>query len=404
MDWSIRKKIIHTAIPCLFAFLITFGTSVSGPALPSLMADFNISQTTAVLSTTVYTEGLAVGPLLFAPLSEIYGRRWVYIGASTCLLAFGAGAGAARTFVTFLVCRFCKKRGAALLIFLLVSFLAPCVAPITASYALHAHHEDWRWTQWLILMAGLPIWLLTLSMQETGEAGLKDQKGPRRRALLIRSFSLPFRLIYSDTITLLLSIHTAFAYGVVFSFLMSFKYILTSQYHFDSQEASMSYLSLVLGYVLAIALCVLMERISGATDCPEKALYGSIAGGILLLLGEIWYALAARLEARWSVLVAAGISVGSGAFALFTCPLANNPSAVIAANGAFRYTFGAVFPLFTVQMYERLGTAWASSVFAFLSLVFVPIPLVLCKYGGRLRRSLTVTQPPKAIEGSEEPI
>jgi hypothetical protein len=31
------------------------------------------------------------------------------------------------------------------------------------------------------------------------------------------------------------------------------------------------------------------------------------------------YALAARLEARWPILVAAGISVGFGAFALFVC-------------------------------------------------------------------------------------
>lgn len=275
------------------------------------MADFNISQTTAVLSTTVYTQGLAVGPLLLAPLSEVYGRRSVYIGASTCLLAFCAGAGAAQTFVAFIVCRFLggclgsvgiaigggtladlwpvgEKRGAALLVFLLVSFLAPCVAPITASYALEAHHEDWRWTQWLILMVGLPIWLLTLSMQETGEEGLKNQKEPGRRALLIRSVSLPFRLIYSDRITLLLSIHTAFGYGVVFSFLMSFKYVLTSQYHFNNREASLSYLSLVLGYVLAIMLCASIDRISGGTGCPEKALYGSVAGGILLLLGEIW--------------------------------------------------------------------------------------------------------------------
>lgn len=88
----------------------------------------------------------------------------------------------------------------------------------------------------------------------------------------------------------------------------------------------------------------------------------------------------------------------------WTCHLTNNPSAVIAANGALRYTFGAIFPLFTVQMYERLGTAWASGAFALLSLLFVPIPIVLCKYGERLRRSQAATQSPKAIEGSEAPI
>ncbi|OLN83351.1 Polyamine transporter 4-like protein 3 [Colletotrichum chlorophyti] len=59
---------------------------------------------------------------------------------------------------------------------------------------------------------------------------------------------------------------------------------------------------------------------------------------------------------------------------------------VIRANGILRYTFGAVFPLFTVDMYEDLGVHWAGSVFAFLSLLLMPIPWLLLKYGSRLRQ------------------
>jgi hypothetical protein len=43
----------------------------------------------------------------------------------------------------------------------------------------------------------------------------------------------------------------------------------------------------------------------------------------------------------------------------------------IAANGVSRYTLGAVFPLFTLQMYEKLGTTWASCLFAIISCVLV---------------------------------
>ncbi|KAL4862111.1 hypothetical protein BDV12DRAFT_190646 [Aspergillus spectabilis] len=429
INWSTPKKILHTTIPCLFAFLITFGTSVSGPALPALMAEFEIGQTTALLSITLYTEGLAVGPLLFAPLSEIYGRRWVYIGASTCLLTFGAGAGAAQTFTTFLVCRFLsgclgsvgiaigggtladlwpvgKKRGAALLFFLLVSFLAPCVAPVAASYTLAAHNRNWRWTQWLMVILGLPIWLLTLLMQETGEAALISQTERQRRTFSFRSILFPVRLLCSDMIVLLLSIHTAFGYGVIFSFFLSFKYVLVSEYQFDEQEASLSYLSLISGYIFAIILCIMIERISDAAECPEKQLYSSIAGGVLLLVGEIWYALAAHFEAGWPILIAAGVPVGSGAFMLFLSAIlyisriyrADVVSSAIAANGALRYTLGAAFPLFTMQMYEKLGAAWASGIFAFLSLLLMPIPLLLFKYGGHLGRSKTVAQFRRAIE------
>ncbi|KAL6705054.1 hypothetical protein ACN47E_007313 [Coniothyrium glycines] len=57
----------------------------------------------------------------------------------------------------------------------------------------------------------------------------------------------------------------------------------------------------------------------------------------------------------------------------------------MAANGIARYTLGAVFPLFTVQMYEALGIAWATSLLGFLSLVMIPIPYLFFKFGGSVR-------------------
>lgn len=61
-------------------------------------------------------------------------------------------------------------------------------------------------------------------------------------------------------------------------------------------------------------------------------------------------------------------------------------ASALAANGCIRYMLGAVFPLFTIQMYQNLGIHWAGSVFAFLSLALLPIPWVLFKYGARLRQ------------------
>jgi hypothetical protein len=57
----------------------------------------------------------------------------------------------------------------------------------------------------------------------------------------------------------------------------------------------------------------------------------------------------------------------------------------IAANGVLRYSLGAVFPLFTIQMYQSLGPHWAGSVFAFISLLLMPIPWLLFRFGHKLR-------------------
>lgn len=37
-------------------------------------------------------------------------------------------------------------------------------------------------------------------------------------------------------------------------------------------------------------------------------------------------------------------------------------------------------------MFNRLGIGWGNSLLAFLSIVFIPIPFVLVRYGEKLRR------------------
>jgi hypothetical protein len=60
-------------------------------------------------------------------------------------------------------------------------------------------------------------------------------------------------------------------------------------------------------------------------------------------------------------------------------------ASAFAANGLLRYLLGAVFPLFALQMYEKLGTGWATSLLAFIAVVLMPIPWVLFKFGRSIR-------------------
>lgn len=57
-----------------------------------------------------------------------------------------------------------------------------------------------------------------------------------------------------------------------------------------------------------------------------------------------------------------------------------------AVDVAMRYTFSSVFPLFTIQMVDRIGFDWTISLCAFVLLALVPVPIVLQKYGASLRQ------------------
>jgi DHA1 family multidrug resistance protein-like MFS transporter len=60
-------------------------------------------------------------------------------------------------------------------------------------------------------------------------------------------------------------------------------------------------------------------------------------------------------------------------------------ASVLAGNDFIRSMFGAAFPLFAKAMYVNLGVGWASTLLGLLGCVFVPIPIVLYKYGERIR-------------------
>jgi hypothetical protein len=57
----------------------------------------------------------------------------------------------------------------------------------------------------------------------------------------------------------------------------------------------------------------------------------------------------------------------------------------LAANGLLRYALGAGFPLFTLQMYQRLGIDWATTLLGFITIALMPIPWVLFKFGHGIR-------------------
>ena len=61
-------------------------------------------------------------------------------------------------------------------------------------------------------------------------------------------------------------------------------------------------------------------------------------------------------------------------------------ASAMAAIGILRYLLGAAFPLFTVQMYDRLGIKWATALLGFICVVMLPIPLVFYKFGPAIRR------------------
>jgi hypothetical protein len=126
---------------------------------------------------------------------------------------------------------------------------------------------------------------------------------------------------------------------------------------------------------------------------PEMRLYGAMIGSILSPIGLFWFAWTAKADIHWVSPMFANLLIACGNVAIFVSAAlylvetyqALLSASALAANGILRYIVGAVFPLFTVQMYEHLHVNWATSLLGFIALAMMPIPWVLYFWGHDIR-------------------
>ena len=117
---------------------------------------FQTSQEVATLTISLFVAGYCVGPLLWGPMSETFGRRPIFIIAFTVYTGFQVGCALSTNTASILIFRFLggtfasapltnagavladiwdgDHRGQAMSIFALAPFAGPSIGPIVAGY------------------------------------------------------------------------------------------------------------------------------------------------------------------------------------------------------------------------------------------------------------------------------
>lgn len=85
---------------------VAFVSSAYSGGVEEVIKAFNISTEVAVLGVSLFVLGFAIGPLIWAPLSELYGRQVLFISTYAALTAFNAGAAGSQNIQTLLILRF----------------------------------------------------------------------------------------------------------------------------------------------------------------------------------------------------------------------------------------------------------------------------------------------------------
>jgi MFS family permease len=74
-NWSKAYKWYITLVVAMTCFVVAFASSVITADIAGVVKEFDVSEEVALVSISVFVVGFGVGPMVFAPLSEVYGRR-----------------------------------------------------------------------------------------------------------------------------------------------------------------------------------------------------------------------------------------------------------------------------------------------------------------------------------------
>lgn len=79
--WSRSRKLLTSGVLGFDTLVASWGSSVYSAGTLPIAAEFHVSSVVSTLGLTLYVCGFATGPLAWAPLSEIYGRKKPIIGS-----------------------------------------------------------------------------------------------------------------------------------------------------------------------------------------------------------------------------------------------------------------------------------------------------------------------------------
>ncbi|KAG9033819.1 hypothetical protein FS837_002381 [Tulasnella sp. UAMH 9824] len=293
-NWSVGYRWYITGIAGLLVLNATFASSAPSGVLGQLIPEFHLSHTLAVLTISLFVAGYCVGPLLWGPLSEQYGRKPVLLVAFFVYTGFQVGGALAQN---------------------------------TAS----------------------------------------------------------------------------FVYGCIYLLFEAYPIVFTIGHHLNAGESGLMFLPLFSGGVLGVIIYLVyfnpiyeaqIPKYAPKMVPPEQRLLPAFYGGPLLMISFLWFGWTSYTSiSLWAPLMSGlfmGLSVVFIFLALFNYIIDAYlmvAASALASSTVVRSAFGAGFPLFSTQMYEKLNPRWASTLLAGIALLLLPIPFVLYRYGAHIRRT-----------------
>lgn len=438
-SWPLRKKAVVLSSPFMAATLAAYSAGAYALAAQPLEASWSLTGAQFNAGITLFVAAFGFSPMILAPVSEAYGRYWVFVGAAGVFLLGTLGCALTHSYAGMLVARLVTGTGAAVFATLaggvvsdvfrgdvrntpmacysLAIMVGTGLGPLISGVAVDA--VGWRWIFYIQLItigtAGLGI--LALFRETRANVVLEGmcrwlnaQTGPgqmvfvprdvQRRldlGVIWRSFAFPARLLASEPVVFCFSLWVSFAWAILYMQFNSIGIVFRDVYAFTSSQVGAVYTAVVVGAILSTILSILQDPLTrrlwpSRMATPEGRLLAPCAQSVLLPVGLFWFGWTSREDVHW---ISPALAIGSCTMGIFSIYLAvfnyladtygRFASSAQAAHSMCRNLLAGIFPLFTHIMLRNLTYKGTGSMLGGIGLLLTGIPWLLAFYGERIR-------------------
>ncbi|KAK0748508.1 major facilitator superfamily domain-containing protein [Apiosordaria backusii] len=442
-NWSSGKK-ASILITCMMLIVnSTMGSALPANALPFITGEWNVTnQQQQVLPISVYLIGYVMGPILWAPLSEQFGRKILTMVTFLGFTAFTLATALAPTWITFLIFRLLtgtfasapiaivpgiiadmssdpRSRGRNMGLFFMTTVSGPLLAPIISGYC--SETIGWRWAFWIgLIYAGCTLIPLFFLPETYGPILLKRRAqeirrhDPKARVVALhelekKSFKelttvvlyRPIKMLFTEPIVNTSCAYLALCYAIFYMCFEAFPLIFIGVYGLSPGECGLTYLAIGAGCLLALPIFFVYDSILRSAMAKNKPwtrqeeyrrLPLACIGGPMFVVSLFWLGWTAREGVPFFVPMLAGVPFGVGFMCIFQALLnyltdaySIYAASANAAASTSRSLLATVLPLATLPMFEKLGISGACSLLGGVSTLMCVIPFVFLWQGDRIR-------------------
>lgn len=441
LNWPLHKKVSTTLLYGLVTMTATWASSAYSAGTRQVAAEFQVGDQVAVLGTSLFLVGFGLGPLLWAPLSEVYGRRTAVLVPMFISMCFSFATAVSKDLQSVMITRFFgaffgsapvtntggvlgdlftpADRGIAMAGYAMAVVGGPTVGPIVSAAVVAQDYLGWRWTEYLAgILQAFVLFFAVIFVDESYPPKLLVYKARRLRhdtgnwalhakfeewdvsiAELGRKFLVrPVKLLCTP-ICFLVALYASFCYGILYMQLGSVPIIFGEIRGWNSFMAELPFLALLLGSFTGAIINILNQlyynrayHAAGNRAVPEKRLPPMMLGSVLFAGGLFLTGWTADPGVHWIAPVMGLYLAGTGFNTIFQAALnylvdtfQMYAASAVAANTFLRSCFAAAFPLVVTPLYHNIGVGPGSSIFGGFACLMIPVPFVFHVFGKRIR-------------------